>query len=140
MRFFLVRLFRLFLGLSQPTKTVVESVNLALFDRLMLLKHLASRFFFWQFRKRLPPEHQSAHTLCVGRSGSGKSEALKLLALADKTRHTWRGRWNLRRNHSLVLIDPHGYLAKQLARQQPYVDDYRQYQNNPDLIYRNWSP
>ncbi len=135
-RHLLQRLLRLFLGLSPtPTETPVQSVNLALFDRVPILKHLASRYFFRRIRRFLPPPHKPVHTFCVGRSGSGKSEALKLLALSEKTKPTWHGKRRIRRDRSLVLIDPHGDLAKQLAQQRPYDDDVRKHPDDPDLIY-----
>lgn len=131
------RLLRLFFGLPSlpPELTAVQAVNLALFDRIPILNALASRFFFRRFRKLLPPPEKGVHTFCVGRSGSGKSEALKLLALSEKTISAWRPHRRIRRDRSLVVIDPHGSLACQLAQQRSYDQDFRQHPGDPDLIY-----
>ena len=129
-------LLRIFFGLAgRPTDMVVRSLNLALFDRVPILRCLASHYFFRRVRRILPPPHEPVHTFCVGRSGSGKSEALKLLALYEKTRPTWRGKRRIRRARSLVLIDPHGDLARELAQEHAYDDDAHRLPNDPDLIF-----
>ena len=133
---FLQRLIRLLLGLTRVSNgKSPESVNLALFDHIPLLRRFASRYFFHRFRRLVPGQESPVHTFCVGRSGSGKSEVLKLLALAEKTRPSWRASRRIRRDGSLVLIDPHGDLARQLARQWPYGHDARRHSDDPDLIY-----
>lgn len=50
------------------------------------------------------------HLYLVGESGSGKSELLKYLCVTDKLKRGMDAR-------ALVLIDPHGDLAEQFARQ-----------------------
>ncbi len=135
-RYFLQVLLRRFFGYSTtPTETTVLSINLALFDSLPVLKGLSSRYFFRKARRFFPHPEKPAHTFCVGRSGSGKSEVLKLLALSEKTRSTLHGQRHIRRDRSLVLIDPHGDLAYQLAQQRPYDDDARHNPEDPDLIF-----
>jgi energy-coupling factor transporter ATP-binding protein EcfA2 len=64
-------------------------------------------FFYRRLPVLIPEDARQRHTYITGQSGSGKSEFLKVLINAYL------------RNHapvSLVLIDPHGDLAEQVAR------------------------
>lgn len=128
----LIRLSRLFLGLpAGRSNDHVQSVHLGLFDHLPVLKWLASSYFFHRFKRLLPPPSKArTHAFVVGRSGSGKSELLKLLALADKTKRTWTGKRIPRRDQTLILIDPHGDLALQFAQQRLF-----QANDHSNLIY-----
>ena len=78
----------------------------------------------------IPQKYRRRHCFVVGRSGSGKSETLKLLAIAAKT-----ATGIVRRDCSFVLIDPHGDLAEQVVRQRHYSADFRKTPEDPDLIY-----
>ena len=78
----------------------------------------------------IPEKARRRHSFVVGRSGSGKSETLKLLAVAAKIVDG-----TVRRDRSFVLIDPHGDLAEQIARLSFYHDDRREHPDAPDLIY-----
>ena len=91
---------------------------------------LRDTFFTSRFAAYASEYQRRRHTLVVGRSGSGKSEVLKLLALATKLRDG-----ELRRNAALVLIDPHGDLAEQVARQDCFARDFEEHPQDPDLVY-----
>ena len=98
--------------------------------------HFREVFFRPQFPAFAPEKERRRHSLIVSRSGGGKSELLKLLALKTKTRQARQKEGGqLRHDRSLVLIDPHGDLAEQLARQRCFAADFEVHPNDPDLIY-----
>lgn len=79
------------------------------------LKHLYDKFpnmdilkFFFTGQKiALNEKERQKHTFITGKSGSGKSEALKYL-MHDYLKKN--------KNNCLILIDPHGDLAEEVAR------------------------
>ena len=64
-------------------------------------------FFYRKIKARIPDFERERHSYILGKSGSGKTELLKLLL------HSY-----LRRSNpvTLVVIDPHGDFAEQVAR------------------------
>jgi hypothetical protein len=64
-------------------------------------------FFYRRLPVLIPEDARKRHTYITGQSGSGKSELLKVLFNAYLRSHA---------PVSLVLIDPHGDLAEQVAR------------------------
>ncbi len=91
--------------------------------------HFSEVFCEQQFDAFIPERYRRKHCFVVGKSGSGKSETLKLLALTTKRGEDGRPR----RDVSLVLIDPHGDLAEELVRQRLYYDALTT--DNDELVY-----
>jgi len=69
----------------------------------------ATRFFFKPITTYIPFEAFKRHAYIVGGSGSGKSELLKLIAHHIMTAKSLK-------DANLVVIDPHGDMADEIAR------------------------
>ena len=92
--------------------------------------HFRDLFCESPFPAFIPERYRRKHCFVVGKSGSGKSETLKLLALTAK-----RSDEGLpRRDVSLILIDPHGDLAEELVRQEMYSNALTRHYSQ-ELIY-----
>lgn len=76
-------------------------------------------FFLFRLRLRIPEKHRRRHTYILGRSGSGKSELLKLLTYDCLKRPD---------HCSIVVLDPHGDFAEEVAR-------FRENRDGGRLIY-----
>jgi hypothetical protein len=63
-------------------------------------------FFVRRHKLRIPKKYWNSHTYVTGKSGSGKSEALKVL-IAETIAEG---------SHAVVVVDPHGDLATEVAR------------------------
>jgi hypothetical protein len=76
-------------------------------------------FFFARLAARIPERDRQRHTYILGKSGSGKSELLKVLVYGY-----------LRRPGAatVVVIDPHGDLAEEIAR-------FKEHRKSDRLIY-----
>lgn len=82
-------------------------------------------FFFARLKARLPIEDMKRHTYISGGSGSGKSEAMKMLFyhLMNSSKKLGNGTYS----QSLVLLDPHGDLYKDVV-------DFGLYEKHPDRL------
>lgn len=76
-------------------------------------------FFLFRLRLRIPEKHRRRHTYILGRSGSGKSELLKLLVYDCLQRPD---------HCSIIILDPHGDFAEEVAR-------FRENRDSGRLIY-----
>ena len=75
-------------------------------------------FYSWASQGvRVPDKAREAHTYIIGASKSGKSELIKDLIFSDFQKE----------NKSVILIEPHGDLAEQVAKLKD--------KNNDNLIY-----
>ena len=73
------------------------------------------------------------HGFMVARSGVGKSELLKLLVLRLKCRYvSLPGKSAITSKRTVVLLDPHGELAAQCARQTVF---HSKHHGSPNLVY-----
>ena len=72
----------------------------------------SSSFFFKPISFHIPVSAFDAHAYITGASGSGKSELLKLIAFEVLRSRTGE----LANQSNLVVIDPHGDLADEIAR------------------------
>ncbi|TAN57053.1 MAG: DUF87 domain-containing protein, partial [Rhodospirillales bacterium] len=85
----------------------------------------AHSFFFDRFwRLPISEESRKRHTYITGGAGSGKSEALKAIMYHYLARHTFP---------ALVLIDPHGDVAEQVAHWPELSDGQRLVYIDPAL-------
>ncbi len=85
----------------------------------------AHSFFFDRFwRLPISEESRKRHTYITGGAGSGKSEALKAIMYHYLARHTFP---------ALVLIDPHGDVAEQVAHWPELSDGKRLVYIDPAL-------
>ncbi len=79
------------------------------------------------------------HCYIVAKSGSGKSELIKLLFLVIKSApRCWPWRNPVRENRTFLLLDPHGDVAQECARQRFLFRDFRmasRTQQDPNLVY-----
>jgi hypothetical protein len=66
-----------------------------------------ARFFFAKLNVRIPESDRRRHTYIVGKSGSGKSELLKLLLYSYTRRLGFC---------TTILVDPHGDIADEVSR------------------------
>src|SRR5512132_1412618 len=76
-------------------------------------------FFFARLAMLMPERDRQRHTYVLGKSGSGKSELLKLLVY---------GYLRKPGSATVVVIDPHGDLAEEIAR-------FKEHRKNDRLIY-----
>ena len=76
-------------------------------------------FFFARLAARMPERDRQRHTYVLGKSGSGKSELLKLLVY---------GYIRKPGSATVVVIDPHGDLAEEIAR-------FKEHRKSDRLIY-----
>jgi hypothetical protein len=86
-----------------------------------------ARFFFAKLSVRIPESDRKRHTYIVGKSGSGKSELLKLLLYSYIRKPDYC---------TTILVDPHGDIADEVSRFKehrktdrlilidPYLDKY----------------
>ena len=84
------------------------------------------RFFFDRYRTLpISEDDRKRHTYITGGAGSGKSEALKSIIFHYLTRNT---------SPALVLIDPHGDVAEQVAKWPELSDGSRLVYIDPSLV------
>jgi Type IV secretion-system coupling protein DNA-binding domain len=86
----------------------------------------------FRIRRHLIPvgeNHRQKHTYITGGSGSGKSEVIKSFVWHYLTRNTHTG---------LVLIDPHGTLAEQVAKFKPNAENERLIYIDPAIDHRHF--
>src|SRR5512132_1552281 len=76
-------------------------------------------FFFARLAMLMPERDRQRHTYVLGKSGSGKSELLKLLVY---------GYLRKPGSATVVVIDPHGDLAEEIAR-------FKEHRSSDRLIY-----
>lgn len=69
------------------------------------IRNLQPYFFAWRMNRLMPAGAMAAHSLWLARSGGGKSELIRLRIFAD-----------LPDDRAIVLIAPHGDLARSVAR------------------------
>ncbi len=86
-----------------------------------------AHFFFARLSARIPESDRKRHTYLLGKSGSGKSELLKILVFAYLRKLKYC---------TSIVLDPHGDLAEEIARFKenktmdrliyidPYLDKY----------------
>lgn len=87
----------------------------------------------YRLKKYFPLSVMRRHGFIVAKSGSGKSELLKLLLIAIMWEYL-----HLNRKRSVVLIDPHGDVADECARQRMFFRDYAHSKRcgiEPDLVF-----
>jgi hypothetical protein len=82
------------------------------------------RFFYRRLPVLIPEDARKRHSYIIGQSGSGKSELLKVLLNAYVREGVKAG---------LVLIDPHGDLAEQIARMPQVAQSGRLVYVHPGL-------
>ena len=87
-------------GKSPVTESYTQ--DLVLFDLAAL------RFFFQRFDALIPYSHILRHVSITGKSGSGKSEILKLMF------YRLQKKSQAKKSKTLICIDPHGDLVKEL--------------------------
>ena len=91
------------------------------------------------FSFTIPAKFRARHTFLLGSSGSGKSEAIKVCIINSKQHLNVDAPPTTKRDMSIVLIDPHGDLAEDFARERMYHGDFRERVNQGktdyDLIY-----
>mgnify|MGYP000031962847 CR=1 FL=1 len=88
-------------------ETFLQAIEKAVKSEIPLLNEF---FFGSTIKKYFPLSSLKRHTYILGRSGSGKSELMKWLFFQlQKTSQD-------KRNKSLVLLEPHGDLAKQILQ------------------------
>lgn len=94
--------------------------------RFLCSKDPEARSFFFDRYWTLPisEDDRKRHTYISGAAGSGKSEALKTIILHYLTRNTSTG---------VVLIDPHGEVAEQVAKWPELSDGKRLVYIDPAL-------
>ncbi len=80
-----------------------------------------SDLFFWRLPALIPERDRELHTYITGSSGAGKSEIMKVLIHAYVTK---------KKPPCIVVIDPHGKFADEVAKQREVVESGR-------LIYLN---
>ena len=91
---------------------------------------LWDNFLSLKFPFRISQEARQRHSYIVGKSGFGKSELLKILCVLGKQTES-----GIDKSRSLILIDPAGDLADQVARQTLFYDDFQKNKSDPNLIY-----
>ena len=103
----IVSLFRLIVGLPplRKKKLQSETENVAVKDHRHWLKPVQKWLFKRRFRRAFAFKVRKLHTLCIGQSGSGKSELIKLFILFD-----------LYFRSALFLLEPHGDLSGECSR------------------------
>ncbi len=89
---------------------------------------MAQAFFSQRCSLRLPVEHLKRHAYVCGRSGSGKSELLKLI-FYDLQRRSQK-----KRDATLILIDPHADLAREIKHLHLNADYERLLYVDPLLV------
>ncbi len=77
------------------------------------------RFFFARLAARIPESDRKRHTFVLGRSGSGKSELLKLFVYGYMRKPDYC---------TTIFVDPHGDTAEELAR-------FKEHKKTDRLIY-----
>lgn len=108
---------------SQRRNTLIQNFPLCTLGYLQFFcdAHTEFRKFFFDRYRTLPiSEHaRERHTYITGGTGSGKTEAIKVIVHHYVSRH----------KTAVVVIEPHGDLAKQIAQ-------WRDFQEDPDrLVY-----
>lgn len=105
---------------SSPPGIVLTASRLVWWAIWRTLKRMLPtwRAFFARLRARIPEEARKRHTYIVGKTGSGKSELLKLFLHGDRRKG----------KSTSILIDPHGDLAEEVAR-------FKEHERSDDLIY-----
>lgn len=119
------------ISLELRKKGDFESYRQWLLETDPIRSYFHDLFYKERFPAFIPTKNRKRHCLLIGKSGSGKSEAIKLLALTSKLGKNEQ----IRRDCSLVLIDPHGDLAEDLVRQPPYFRQFCRGENDDELLY-----
>ncbi len=102
----------------RPSQLPIRRVRIGFWRLPVLKKWLALR----QLRKIFPIPAMQRHTYIVAKSGSGKSELLKLLLLRLKQfSRFWLCRSPVDTTRTVFLIDPHGETAEECARQKLFA-------------------
>lgn len=86
-----------------------------------------SRLFFLKLPALIPEKDRELHSYITGSSGAGKSELMKVLIHAAVMKS---------KPPCVVVIDPHGKFADEVARQREIVDSGRLIYLNPALSAR----
>lgn len=89
-----------------------------------------SRLFFLKLPALIPEKDRELHTYITGSSGAGKSEIMKVLIHAYVTK---------KKPPCIVVIDPHGKFADEVARQKEVVESGRLIYLNP-AFSKKWTP
>ncbi|CAM2005271.1 helicase HerA domain-containing protein [Acanthopleuribacter pedis] len=108
----LKQLFLYFFGFVGGTPGV-PSLRLGFWPFPIFGKWLA----LWRFKRRLRISALQRHAVVIGKSGSGKSELLKLIILALKSK------WIrfVQRKRTVLVLDPHGEVVQECAKNTFFV-------------------
>jgi len=77
------------------------------------------KFFITRFKARIPEVDRKRHSYILGKSGSGKSELLKLFIYSYLKR---------KNKVTQIILDPHGDMAEEIAR-------FKEFKGSEPLIY-----
>ena len=102
------------------------------------LSTIFKNFFRRPFPAFLPKRDRARHCYIIGASGSGKSVTLLALMMKDK-RPTANESYPVTSKSTVLLIEPHGDLALDMARQKVFYEDFKAHLENEcddwNLIY-----
>lgn len=106
------------LSTKQEKRDKVAKAAFQRHSKTVLAKQDTSRFFLQAFKSVVPFHARKTHTHILGKTGSGKSEFMKLMIWHDT-----------QQSSSVFLLDPHDKLSYEVSR-------FRYFQKNPDqLLY-----
>ena len=110
----------------------MKSIRIGFFKFPFLGKWIALR----RLKKMMPLSVLKRHGYIVAKSGSGKSELLKLLLLVIKLRNKRFTPWfSIHPKRTCIVLDPHGDVAHECARQRRFYRDFRRNKGKGNLVF-----